>query len=191
MAKERDSWRGRMIAPRTPKEAWVRFAKEAVVILAVVAGILVLVILTDDGQTLRYKLWVEYFWVSWSAVILVPLVLGYQIWLLWQRLRAFAKGEVFVDVDEVSADAVPAASRRKRRETPAQARRRKAFWRELVLVTVIWLFCAGLFGWASVTEWIGGRSAGIVGKMFLVLLVLYPAYVILSVSLKNDKDRGL
>lgn len=190
MAEERTSWRGRIVAPRTPREAWVRFGTEVGLVLTIVAGIAAIVILTDDGDTLRPKLWLDYFWINLMAVVLVPLVLGYEIWLLRRRLQAFAKGEVFVDDDEVSPDAVPAASKRKRRETPAQARRRKAFWRELILVTVVWLFCAGLFGWVTVTEWIGGRSAGVVGKVFLLLLVLYPVYVILSVSLKNDKDRG-
>jgi hypothetical protein len=188
---ERSTWRGRTVAPRIPREAWRRFAVETAVVLAVVGGIVVIAMIVSSADlTLRPKVAWDYLWVRVTAALLVPLVLGYEIWLLWSRLAAFRRGTVFVDDDEVAPDAVPPPATRKRRETPAQARRRRAFWRELALVTAIWLFCTGLVGWVAFADWQAGRPLGDMGKLFLGLLVLYPAYVVLSVYLKNEKDRG-
>jgi hypothetical protein len=191
VAKERITWRGRTVAPRTPREAWRRFAAEMGLILTVLAGVLVIAYITGDGSSLmRVTVWWDYLWVKLMTVVLLPVVFGYEIWLLRRRLVAFAKGEIFVDDDELSPDAVPAMSTRKRRETPAQAKRRKAFVRELALVTVVWLFCAGVIGWVTVSEWWQGKPTGQVGLMFIALLVVYPVYVVLSVHLKREKDRG-
>lgn len=191
MTEPRRTWRGKDVAPQTPREAWRRFAVESAVVLVVVGGIVAIAVIASSGDlTLRPKVLWDYLWVRVTAVLLVPVVLGYEIWLLWSRLAAFRRGEVFVDDDEVAPDAVAPGSTRKRRETPAQVRRRKAFWRELAIVTAIWLFFAGLVGWVAFADWQAGRPMGEMGKLFLGLLVMYPAYVVLSVYLKNEKDRG-
>lgn len=191
MTEPRRTWRGKMVSPRTPAEAWWRFAVEMTVILAILGGIFVVALMTwTGGVTLEPKARVTYLWIIIGAGAILPLVVGYEFWILWKRLSAFARGEVFVDVDEVSPEDAPAPAVRKRRETPAQAKRRKAFWREMILVTVIWLFCVGVMGWVAASEWLDGKPLGNLGTMLAGLMVLYPIYVILSVYLKNEKDRG-
>lgn len=191
MAVDRRIWRGKRVAPRTPGEAWLAFAREAGFALVLVAGALAIALIAVGGDiNLRPRIAWDYLWVKVTLALILPLVLGYELWLLWTRLAALRRGEVFVDDDEVSPDAVPARSGRNRRETPAQAKRRKAFWREMTLVTAIWLFCTGIVCWVSLAEWQAGRPLGQMGLLLLGLMVMYPAYVVLSVWLKNEKDRG-
>ena len=191
MTEARRSWRGRRIAPRTPAEAWGAFLRGAGFALVLVVGALAIALIAFGGDMgLRPRNAWDFLWVKATLVLILPVALGYEAWLLWSRLAAFRRGEVFVDEDEVSPEAVPAGPVRKRRETPAQARRRKAFWRELALVTAIWLFCAGIVGWIVLSDLQAGRPPGQMGALFLGLLVLYPVYVMLSVWLKTEKDRG-
>lgn len=191
MADGRSSWRGKRVAPRTPGAAWAVFFRETGFALVLVLGVLAIALIVAGGDlALRPRHTWDYLWVRVTLILILPLALGYEVWLLWTRLAAFRRGEVFVDDDEVSPDAVPAGPARKRRETPAQAKRRKAFWRELVLVTGVWLFCTGVVGWVSWAEWQAGRPLGQMGTLLIGLLVLYPVYVLLSVWLKNEKDRG-
>jgi hypothetical protein len=188
---KRRIWRGKRLAPRTPGEAWLAFAREAGFALVLVAGALAIALIAAGGDiNLRPRIAWDYLWVKVALALILPLVLGYEIWLLWTRLASLRQGEVFVADDEVSPDAVPSASGRKRRETPAQARRRKAFWRETALVTAIWLFCIGIVSWVSLADWQAGRPLGQMGRLLAGLLVVYPVYVVLSVWLKNEKDRG-
>lgn len=133
----------------------------------------------------------DWLWIILSAAWVVPVIVGLEIWLLWKRLSAFRRGEVFVDDDEVAPEDAPPVSRRKRRETPAQARRRRKFWRELGLITVVWLFCTGLIGWVSFDYWMSGKPLGNMGTVLLGLLVVYPVLLVIMVQDKQDKDRGL
>ena len=190
MTDTRRTWRGKWVSPQTPGEAWRRFAVDLAVILAVAGGVLAVTLMAlPGGVNLNPGAERTYLFVLIGAAIVLPVMLGYEIWLLWQRLSAFRRGEVFVDVDEVAPEDAPPPSRRKRRETPAQARRRKKFWREMFIFGAIWLFCTGLLGWASISEWLAGRSAGNIGLMFMAVLALLPVYVVLSVHLKLEKDR--
>ena len=181
-----------MVSPQTAGEAWRRFALEMAGILAIVGGILAIaLLLAPGGATLMPKGRMDYLWIILGAGMVLPLAFGYEIWLLGKRLAAFRRGEVFVDDDEIAPADAPAPSRRKWRETPAQARRRRAFWREMALITVVWLFCTGLFGWVAVDQWLEGKPVGTFGPILLGLVILYPVIVYLSVYLKNQKDRGL
>lgn len=192
MAGERKTWRGKRVAPRTPGEAWGAFVRETGFALVIVLGIAVVALMVASGEaTLNPRNRWDYLWIKVVAAGIIPLILAYEGWLLWQRLSAFRRGEVFVDVDEHSPDAVPPPSRSKRRETPAQKKRRKEFWRNLVIITAIWLFCTVAVGVLVVDDWLKGRPFGETGVFFLGLLVMYLVIVVLSVKEKRDKDRGL
>lgn len=192
MALGRRSWRGRLVAPRTPAEAWRAFALEMLTFLAIVAGILVVFVLTaQGGVTLEPRGRFSFFLILVGAVTVVPLFVIYEVWLLRSRIAAFRRGEHFVDLDEAAPDAVPPPSGRKRRETPAQARRRRAFWRETVLMGIVWLFCTGVIGWVALDLWLEGRPLGNLGPALGGLVVLYPVAVFLSYRSKVEKDRGV
>ena len=116
MADERKTWRGKRVAPRTPREAWAAFAAEMGMALVIGLGIAVVLLLVAQEQiSLNPKNWWDFFWIRVGALTLGPLVIGYEVWLLWRRLSAFRRGEVFVDVDEHAPDAVPPPSGRKKR----------------------------------------------------------------------------
>ncbi|MDP3195745.1 hypothetical protein [Tabrizicola sp.] len=192
MTEARRVWRGRRVAPRTPREAWGAFAAEVGVAAMVGIGIaVVLLLVAQDEISLNPRnLW-DFFWIRVGALTIGPLVLGYEVWLLWQRLSAFRRGEVFVDDDEHAPDAVPAPSGRKRRETAAQKKRRKTFWRVMILITAVWVFCAGAAAVLVVDDFRKGRPFGEAGMFLIGLVALYVVIVVLSVKEKRDKDRGL
>lgn len=192
MTEPRRTWRGRRVAPRTPGEAWGAFARETGFALVIVLGIAVvaLFVALDEVSLNPRNLW-DYIWIKAVALVLVPLIFGYEVWLLWKRLAAFRRGEVFVDSDEVSPEAVPAPSTRKKRETAAQKKRRKAFWREMIIITAIWLFCTIAVGVLVVDDWLKDRPFGETGLMFVGLLAIYAVIVAINVKEKRDKDRGL
>jgi hypothetical protein len=186
------SWRGRAVAPATPAEAWRAFGRETAVILAVIAGVAVVALLIAGrgiGPVFRTE-W-AFFWLVVGAAVLVPLALGYEVWLLRRRLAAFAAGGVFVDADEVSP-AVATQAGRKRRETPAQRRRRRAFLREAAVFGTVWLFCTGMVGWMTWHDWQAGRPGlGQSVSLFVALLAALPVWLVLSLWLKSRADRGL
>jgi hypothetical protein len=192
MTEPRRTWRGKRVAPRTPREAWGAFARAMGLALVVGAGIAAIMLLVAQDQvSLNPKNRWDFFWIKVAAYTVGPLVLGYEVWILWTRLSAFRRGEVFVDSDEVSPDAVPAPSTRKRRETPAQKKRRKSFWRMMIFITAVWLFCFGAVGVLVVDDFRKGRPFGETGLLWVGLLVIYVVIVVLSVKEKRDADRGL
>lgn len=185
-------WRGKRVAPRTPGEAWGAFARAMGLALVIGAGIAVILLFVAQGQvSLNPRNRWDFFWIKLGALTVGPLVVGYEIWLLWSRLSAFRRGEVFVDFDEHSPDAVPAASTRKKRETVAQIKRRKSFWRFMAFVTAVWLFCTGAVALLLVDDFRQGRPLGETGLFLIGLVVIYLVIVVLSVKEKRDKDRGL
>lgn len=189
----RTTWHGRRVAPQTPAQAWAAFGRETGLALAMVAGVLAIALVVAAGEIdLRPRVLWDYIWVKWTVALIVPLILGYEAWLLRTRLAALRAGDVHVEPDEVDPAAVPPPSRRRRKPTPAQARRARAFRRELILVTAIWLFCAGAAGFMLVQDLRAGRPlTGQSGGMLAGLVALYVAYVVLSLRLKRDADRGL
>jgi len=192
MTEARRTWRGKRVAPRTPREAWAAFARAMGFALVVGAGIVVIVMLVAQGEvSLNPRNRWDFFWIKLGALTVGPLVLGYEVWLLWSRLAAFRRGEVFVDSDEVSPDALPPPSKRKKRETAAQKTRRKNFWRVMIFITAVWLFCAGAAALLVVDDFRKGRPFGEAGMFLIGLVVLYIVIVVLSVKEKRDKDRGL
>lgn len=192
MTETRRAWRGRRVAPRNPAEAWGAFARETGFALVIVLGVAVVALFVAlDEVSLNPRNWWDYIWIKAMALVLVPLMLGYEIWLLWKRLAAFRRGEVFVDSDEVSPEVVPPPSTRKKRETAAQKKRRKAFWREMIIITAIWLFCTVAVAVLVVDDWLKGRPFGEAGLMFVGLLAMYAVIVVINVKEKRDKDRGL
>lgn len=192
MAAERTTWRGKRVAPRTPGQAWAAFARAIGLALVIGLGIAAILLLVQQGEaSLNPKNRWDFFWIKVGAAILGPLVLGYELWLLQTRLAAFRRGEVFVDDDEVSAEAVPAPSTRKKRETAAQVRRRKAFRRQMILITWVWLFCAGAAAVLVVDDWRKGKPFGEAGMFLLALIAIYVVIVVLTLKEKRDKDRGL
>jgi len=192
MTEARRTWRGKRVAPRTPGEAWAAFARAVGFALVIGAGILVIMLLAAQGEvSLNARNRVDFFWIKVGALTIGPLVLGYEIWLLWSRLSAFRRGEVFVDDDEVSPEAVPAPSTRKKRETAAQKKRRNTFWVTMSAITAVWLFCAGAAAVLVVDDFRKGRPYGEAGMFLIGLVVLYVVIVVLTVKEKRDKDRGL
>ena len=192
MTETRRTWRGKWVAPRTPGEAWRRFARNMLGILAVLAGILVIVLLTmPGGATLQPKGERDFLLIIIASIWVVPLAIVLQVWTLMDRLAAFRRGEIHVEDDEIAPGDVPPPSRRKRRETPAQARRRRKFWIETGLFTAVWLFCTGLIGWVSFEYWMAGKPLGNMGAILLGLLIIYPVIIVIMVQDKQDKDRGL
>lgn len=192
MTKTRRTWRGKWVAPRTPGEAWRRFARNMLLVFAVVGGLAAIALLTvPGGATLNPRNELGLLWIILGAAWVVPLVIVLEIWTLWDRLAAFRRGEIHVEDDEVAPGDAPPPSRRKRRETPAQARRRKKFWIETGLFTAVWLFCTGLIGWVSFEYWMAGKPLGNMGAILLGLLVIYPVIIVIMVQDKQDKDRGL
>ena len=192
MTEARSTWRGRRVAPRTPGEAWGAFARAIGLALVIGAGIAAIMMLTAQGDvSLNPKNRWDFFWIKLGALTIGPLVLAYEVWLLWRRLSAFKRGEFFVDDDEHSPDAVPAPSNRKKRETLAQKKRRKDFWRMMIFITAVWLFCAGAAAVLVVDDFRKGRPFGEAGMFLIGLVVIYVVIVVLSVKEKRDKDRGL
>jgi hypothetical protein len=191
MTEARRIWRGRSVAPRTSAEAWAAFARAMGLALVIGAGIVVVMVLAQGEASLNPRNRLDFFWIKVAALVFGPLVLGYEVWLLWQRLSSFRRGEVFVDDDEHSPAAVPAESTRKRRETAAQKKRRKAFWRVMIAITAVWLFCAGAAAVLVVDDFRKGRPFGEPGMFLIGLVVVYVVIVVLTVKEKRDKDRGI
>lgn len=168
------------------------FARAIGLALVIGAGIVVIMMMATQGEiSLNARNRFDFFWIKVGAIVFGPLVLGYEIWLLWTRLAAFRRGEVFVDDDEHAPDAVPAPSTRKRRETPAQKKRRRAFWRVMIFITAVWLFCAGAAAVLLFDDFRKGRPMGESGLFLIGLVVIYIVIVVLTVKEKRDKDRGL
>lgn len=193
MMNARTTWRGRRVAPTTERAAWAAFGRETGVALAVVAGVLAIAQVVAAGEVaLRPRVLWDYLWVKATVVLIVPSILSYEVILLLNRLSALREGEVHVEPDEADPALVPPPARRRRKPTPAQLRRARAFRRELALVTAIWLFCAGAAAFMLVQDLRAGLPLmGQAGALLAGLVALYAVYVVLAVHLKRDADRGL
>ncbi len=198
-AKRRRATRPRApakVAPQTPFQAWVAFARETGEILGIARSIIALlyVIEATGGSPGNMRLY-EFLPVAIGFLLLAPLVLLYELWLLWARLRGIRRGDLVVEGDELSAPPAPLVATGRGRNAKARAAVRGVnhhFWRKVALVGLLFVAAIGAQGFVLWLDARAGLPASRQGWLTLAaLLVLLVFWLGAEIAERRDAIRRI